>query len=151
VHLGVIDQLVRPKFSILWEQEIGAHQEDTELVPIILDLASSVREAYQPFAEAAASYQASDTLVTKVLLGTLGCLPACDKYFIDGFKYAGFKYSQLNGKFVERVLWFCQEHLRDLRQEQARIKRVGGLHYPLMKLVDMYFWQTGVGLSGGAT
>ena len=60
----------------------------------------------RPFAPQAESRQASDTLVTKVILGTFGCLPACDRYFIDGWKSEGFKYSYLNSKFVDRVLIF---------------------------------------------
>jgi hypothetical protein len=27
--------------------------------------------------------------------------------------------------------------------QQAKIESSGGIYYPLMKLADMYFWQTG--------
>jgi hypothetical protein len=143
VHLGVIDQLLAPQFSVLWKLEFGAGDNDSKLVPIILEAIDAVREAYRPFAPMAESRQASDTLVTKIILGTFGCLPACDRYFIDGFKSANFRYSYLNAKFVERVLHFCRDNLRELHEEQARIERTGGMWYPLMKLVDMYFWQIG--------
>lgn len=143
VHRGVIDRLVSTQFSRLWEAEFGSGDNDAKLVPTICEAIRAVREGYRPFAPVAESRQASDTLVTKVILGTLGCLPACDRYFVDGFKTATFKYSYLNAKFVERVLQFCRENLRELREEQVRIERTGGIHYPLMKLVDMYFWQTG--------
>src|SRR6266851_4448858 len=36
-HLGVIDQLVAPRFSVFWEREFGAGDEDLSLVPIILE------------------------------------------------------------------------------------------------------------------
>jgi len=137
VHLGVIERLVAPRFSVLWEQEFGGGDSDTKLVPIILEAVEAVREAYRPFG------QASDTLVTKVILGTFGCLPACDRYFIDGFKSSNFKYSYVNAKFVERVLHFCRDNLPALQEEQTRIRQAGGIQYPLMKLVDMYFWQIG--------
>ena len=142
-HLGVIDQLIAPRFSSLWEREFGGSDSDTELVPVILEAVDTVREAYRPFAPNAESRQASDTLVTKVILGTFGCLPACDRFFIDGWKINGLKYSYLNTNFVGRVLNFCRENLRSFREEQAAIGSNGGMHYPLMKLVDMYFWQTG--------
>jgi hypothetical protein len=32
--------------------------------------------------------RASDTLVTKVMLGTMGCVPAFDSYFTKGFRSA---------------------------------------------------------------
>jgi hypothetical protein len=148
IHLGVIDQLVAPRFSVLWEQEFGAGDEDLSLVPLILEGIDAVREAYRPFAPTAESRQASDTLVTKIILGTFGCLPACDRFFIDGFKSANFRYSYLNAKFLERILEFCGDNLRELREEQKSIERIGGMRYPLMKLVDMYFWQIGFELDG---
>lgn len=143
VHLGVIDQLAVPQFAPLWNEEFGSGNDDAGLTPVIFKAINSIREAYRPFAPAAESRQASDTLVTKVLLGTFGCLPACDTYFIAGFKAARFRYSYLNGNFVLRVSQFCRDNLPSLRDEQTRIERVSGMHYPLMKLVDMHFWQTG--------
>lgn len=142
-HLGVIDQLVTPQYAVLWNKEFGAGDNDGDLVPIILQVVDAVREAYRPFAPQAESRQASDTLVTKVLLGTLGCLPACDRYFINGFKSANFRYSYLNAEFIGRVLRFCRDHRSELRGEQESIERIGGMRYPFMKLVDMYFWQIG--------
>lgn len=136
VHLGLVDRLADPSFSPLWEKEFGS-EDSSKLAPLILEMIEAVREAYKPFG------QPTDTLVTKVLLGTLGCLPACDRYFLRGIKSAGFKYSYLNPQFVDRVCSFCRDNLADLRKEQARIKSGSGMHYPLMKLVDMYFYEIG--------
>jgi hypothetical protein len=137
VHLEVIKRLVAPRFSVLWEQEFGALDDDSALVPIIQAAIETVRASYEPFGNA------TDTLVTKVILGTFGNLPACDRYFIDGFKSVGLNYSRLNSKFVGRIHCFCRENLRELREEQTEIERAGGIRYPLMKLLDMYFWQSG--------
>jgi hypothetical protein len=143
VHLGVIDLLGAPRFSVLWKREFGASRTDDDLVPTILEVIDGIREAYQPFAPRSDSRQPTDTLITKVILGTFGCLPACDRYFNDGFKREGFSFSRLNRKFIKRVLSFCQENLQNLREEQDAIESSGGMCYPLMKLVDMYFWQIG--------
>ena len=94
VHLGVIEKLTEPTFAVLWEQEFGAGPKDTELLPVVLKAADAVRKAYKPFAPTTDSRQPSDTLVTKVLLGILGCIPACDRYFIGGFKSAGFNFTK---------------------------------------------------------
>jgi hypothetical protein len=137
IHFGVIDVLARPEFTPLWETDFGATKEDACLTPVIMSAVQAVHEAYTPFG------QPTDTLVTKVILGTFGCLPACDRYFISGFKLQGFQYSYLNPRFIERVRLFCLEYLPALRSEQLRIADRTGSHYPLMKLVDMYFWQIG--------
>jgi hypothetical protein len=143
VHLGVVELLSSPRMSILWQQEFGAGPNDSQLLPIILSAADLVRGTYQSFATANESRDASDTLVTKVLLGTLGCIPACDRYFIDGFKAAGFRYSYLNAKFVTRLSQIAARNLLGLRTAQSGIASATGVRYPLMKLLDMYFWQLG--------
>ena len=71
VHLGVVDCLATPRFAPLWVKDVGAETGDTALVPIILAAVDAIRDAYRPFGEL------TDTLVTKVILGTFGCLPAC--------------------------------------------------------------------------
>jgi hypothetical protein len=57
-------------------------------------------------------------------------------------------YSSLNVAFVKKLLAFSLEHLAELRGEQATILNHSGAHYPLMKLVDMYFWQLGFEVVG---
>ena len=142
VHRGVIDLIGDPRFTALWGADFGASKTDGQFVPTIRKLIDGVRHAYKPFAPAG-SAQPTDTLITKVILGTFGCLPACDRYFRDGFKSEGFNYSSVNKRFVECVLGYCRAHLADLQREQASIEESSGIRYPLMKLVDMYFWQIG--------
>ena len=143
VHRDVIDLVADARFDALWGMDFGAGEADGQLMPLVGELIAGIRQAYKPFVSATGSAQPTDTLITKVILVTFGCLPACDRYFIDGFKSEGLKYSYLNDKFVERILGFCHEHLPELQKEQVGIEQSGGLHYPLMKLVDMYFWQLG--------
>ncbi|HYN10601.1 MAG TPA: hypothetical protein VES67_24670 [Vicinamibacterales bacterium] len=137
VHTGVVERLASPQFAELWDKEVGSDASDVRLVPLILAAVAAIKEAYAPFGGA------RDTLVTKVLLGTMACLPACDRFFIDGFKKSGNRYSSVNERFVQRILRFCSDCGTELRGEQSRIEADGGIHYPLMKLADMYFWQIG--------
>ncbi len=133
VHLRAVDCLAELRYRPLWDREFGSADDDSGFVPEIVSVIEAVREAYRPYGKP------TDTLVTKVLLGTLGCLPACDRLFRDGFKSRG----RVNERFIKRVLRFCRENFVELKNEQARIEKSGGVYYPLMKLVDMYFWQIG--------
>lgn len=144
-HSGVIEKILQRQFNPLWAREFGASDNDADLIPIIVDAIEGVRNAYKPIAE---SRHASDTLVTKVMLGTFGCVPACDRYFISGFKDSGYSYSSLNTKFLALLLEFTRENRGELFEEQRAIELIGGMKYPLMKLVDMYFWQIGAGATG---
>lgn len=126
VHRGVIDLIAEKRFDDLWDADFGARETD-QFIPRVHELIKAVRQAYKAFAPATGSTQPTDTLVTKVILGTFGCLPACDRYFIDGFKREGFKYSYLNLNLVERILGFCRDHLSEFQQEQASIEQRGGV------------------------
>lgn len=119
VQLGAVDCLLQSKFSALWDQEFGASANDTQLIPVILEACEELRAAYRPFGKA------TDTLVTKVLLGTIGCFPALDRYFNDGYKsHSGSSVpNPLNSAFIEGVLRFCQENLSDFRLNSQESNR----------------------------
>ena len=139
-HIPAIHALASPQFSNLWQCDVGTHDDHVELAATIMALVESVRAAYERFGKP------TDTLATKVLLGTVGCLPACDRFFIQGFRAQGYRYSSLNGRFVDRILRFCIGNRPELAKLQSMIIRRGGPRYPLMKLVDMHFWQIGFDL-----
>lgn len=90
---------------------------------------------------------ASDTLVTKILLGTLGCIPAFDRFFKDGLKIWNSANpnkkitptSTVNANNFESLCDFCK-NLNDLKYKMHNNENIP---YPPMKLVDMYFWQIG--------
>lgn len=145
--LGCSPSLVEP----LRKDEFGTDAEDANLVPLVRDAAVAIREAYQPYALEFKSPPASDTLVTKVLLGTLGCFPACDRYFISGFRRHGFEFSELNSELITTVVRFCGENAGELRRARDDVKGEVGVRYPLMKIVDMCFWKTGEVESGRST
>jgi hypothetical protein len=79
VHVGVVEGLAAPEFARLWVTEVGT-DTDPQIVDAILAAVSAIMEAYTP------SGTATDTLATKVLLGTLACLPAVDRFFVEGFQ-----------------------------------------------------------------
>jgi len=85
------------------------------------------------------------TLVTKILLGTMACVPAYDQYFINGLRLSGLPYSGLKQSNFGKLLSFVQKpgNLAQFEEAQMHIQKVGGKSYPIMKLVDMYFWELG--------
>lgn len=144
IHIGVVDRTFDSKYSKLWSQDFGASSADTSLVPLIFDLCHDIKSVYQPFADAL-GHNVTDTLLTKVVLGTIGCFPAWDTFFHEGLRQAsGFgPPSRLTTGFIGDVLRFCLDHLADFQAEQNRIEGES-MRYPLMKLVDMYFHQIGL-------
>ena len=143
VHRDAVAVLREARFGELWAQDFDFGSSDAHAIykRTILDAAKAVHAAYAAHAPRNAS-QVTATLVTKVILGVLGCLPACDQYFVHGFRQC-FGYSCVNSHFVDRVFRFCSKNRRALQREQRRIQDDFSAHYPLMKVVDMYFWQIG--------
>ena len=140
VHRVVVDQLIAPQFDSLWKPEFGENEEDLKLCAAILEAAAAIREAYMPFAKDVGASGVTDTLVTKVLLGTFGCLPAFDTYFYEGWKIIeGYPLPCLRLTFVETTFDFCRRNLTAFKKEQTHIRHERTVPYPLMKLVDMYF------------
>ncbi|MDR0833087.1 MAG: hypothetical protein LBN93_02720 [Candidatus Symbiothrix sp.] len=87
---------------------------------------------------------ATDTLITKIILGTLGITPAYDRYFKDGVKRKGQDIPQSFSKssFAE-LIQYTLDQKENITSIQKEIKQKYGVEYPIMKIVDMYFWQTG--------
>ena len=48
----------------------------------------------------------TDTLATKIILGTLGCTPAYDRYFIDGIRKKDLSYSGINSTNLKSLSQF---------------------------------------------
>ncbi|WP_417332580.1 hypothetical protein [Halarcobacter sp.] len=81
----------------------------------------------------------SDTLITKIILGIYGCIPAYDRYFILGLKETKreyYKYSEKSFDELEEFYILNKNEFDKFNKEQT-------LEYPKMKLLDMYFWKIG--------
>lgn len=152
VHEPVIEVLASPKFSELWQRDIGSDDEDIALAGTIKEVVDQVDAAYRKidieYKEITGKnpQDSMDTVVTKVLLGTVGCLPARDSLFEQGFKHAKpwpYTNGSRNCRFVKNTLNFCIDNRQQLAKLQSEIVDLWGRPYPLMKLVDMHFWQIG--------
>lgn len=117
----------------------GCENVSEKNMPDILSLYKKIAEFY-----AVKKVSATVTLVTKVMLGTLGCVPAYDNYVTKGLKK-----KSIVGSFGERSLRgvqaFYAENKPEFQAAQKKIKKNCGVEYPPMKLVDMFFFQHGGG------
>jgi hypothetical protein len=84
----------------------------------------------------------SDTLVTKVLLGTLGCTVAYDTYVKKGLKHHGLT-QKVGIKSFEELKTFANDNKAAIGKI---LSRLDGVSYPPMKIIDMYFFEEGFAL-----
>ena len=85
----------------------------------------------------------TDTLLSKVMLGTIGCVPAYDRYFIDGLKEMKMQHIKFDTASLLEIFKFIETNKAEFIAAQKLILAKTKIHYPLMKIVDMYFWQIG--------
>ena len=85
----------------------------------------------------------SDTLITKILLGTTGQVPAYDTNAKKAMKACGICMS-FGKRGIKQIYNFAYENKYAIKHVRKIIKRELGVKYPPMKIVDMYLWQRGL-------
>jgi hypothetical protein len=148
IHKPAIAKLLEEKFKPLWNLRFDDASNDQTTADLIVSLSHDLKTTYQKKittvnGKPRAKFQPSEILVTKILLGTVGCTPACDRFFIDGFRSTSLGYSRFGPRFLGKVFQFCRTHKVALLKIQDKIYSKSGTRYPMMKLVDMYFWELG--------
>ena len=85
----------------------------------------------------------TDTLVTKIVLGTLGCTPAYDRYFVEGLKEEKINLLKPSFDGIKELVLFYKRNLNEFNSACSKIDSNYKIIYPPMKILDMYFWQIG--------
>jgi len=140
-------EVVKRILSMQHLRHIDFSKECDAEIDKIFELSSWIRDWYQKNINnvngEAKTVNVTDTLVTKILLGTLGCIPAYDRFFIDGLRKKELSHSKLSKNNFLSVVGFYKGNKDAFSYVQESIMRRSGICYPAMKLVDMYFWQIG--------
>lgn len=121
--------------ALLFEKETG----------IYCRLEDYYKRAHSAFAADKEIEYESDTLLTKILLGVYGCIPAYDRFFKRGLSMFG---RQQWLKNDGNALFKKPKSLGELLQEGALRKELEEYYsahpeYTFMKVVDMYFFSLG--------
>ena len=148
VHKPVIKILLEDKYNSLWGIEINQYK-NIENQEKLKDLVSRIKEVYNEIRlsvkESIPKNELSDTLVTKVLMGTLGCVPAYDRYFISGVRNEKAASGNFNIRSILELVEFYNKYYDDFEQARKQMM-VCGMEYPQMKILDSCFWQVGFDL-----
>lgn len=141
VHIPVVMVIQEQKYDPLYGISAEDLCEEYNL-NLLNDIAARIRDCYakeQPLVDRTTN-NATDTLVTKILLGTLGCVPAFDRYYVDSVKKNHISKGVFNKNSVRSVAGFYCDNLGVFENLRYEISKCG-IEYPPMKLMDMCFWQ----------
>lgn len=140
IHKTAVCEILKSEYDVLRGIELQCFSN--EKIDILFGLKNRLNEIYQPIKQSidtrSNDRDITDTLITKILLGTLGCIPAYDRFFIIGIRQvASLPYSTINKEnFTELLVW-CKKNQDEIQKVSEKIK------YPPMKIADMYFWSMG--------
>lgn len=147
VHEYAVDVLMSSKYDQLWTDKL--EESYIEHIDSIIELKQEIIKSYADNINIVKGKEkdinVTDTLVSKILLGVLGCVPAYDRYFIEGLKYHGFRYTNFSKDSLLELSEFYNRYRLEFNKLQE-VTEVNGLRYSPMKLIDMYFWQVGYSL-----
>lgn len=145
VHQPVVEELLKPTYDGLVGlgcrelQNPSVQQRLEELNEFLLSYYGEVRkEVKGPHLQ----QPISDTLLTKVLLGTLGCVPAYDRFFCKGVRYLQVAKGSYGVQSLMELASFYEKYQRQFEALSQNMV-ISGYPYPPMKVLDMGFWQIG--------
>lgn len=145
VHIPVVEELLKQKYNKLLGCEYTV-LEDKVMQDTLEGLRKCMEDHYNEIRKSvkeSVEKNTSQTLITKILMGTLGCAPAYDEYFRRGIIDQKVSTGNFNIKSLLRLVEFYKDNHEKLEETRQNFK-VDNIPYPQMKLLDMGFWQIGL-------
>ena len=141
----IVEKILKPEYDCLFGVDCVDLRE-LEVQARLTEVNERIAAHFEPIRDEVAGREVvspvSPVLITKILMGTLGCVPAYDRFFQDGVATYKVTTREYSLESVRKLAKFYEAH--NDRLEEARLgMRVGDLIYPQMKLLDMGFWQVG--------
>lgn len=143
VHMSVVKLLLDPKWDELWDIDAEKLVLPQYAEKIVLLCAES-KAAYTETCGGIPT----ETLLSKILLGTLGCVPAYDRYFKKALSVTKAATQQCSAK---SLVMLGNLYLKYNEQFEALRKycSTDSVEYPAAKIIDMCFFEYGLQLEGG--
>lgn len=129
--IDVVKIICELKYAFLLDIDIYAGIFNKyKYIDAVLELKENIEKALAPYGNV------TDTLISKILLGTLACVPAYDTNLKKALKDLGYKAS-FDRKGLEDLLRFADYYKEDI---QDAMNETG---YPAIKIIDIALWEYG--------
>ena len=128
--------LKEEKYKKLHNPEIAVIEEN---IDEITGLYNRIDKALRPYHKGYEEKAVSPILVTKILLGALGCSVAYDTNVTVALKESEIAEPEFCKESLLSLCDFYKSH-PEFESERKEIKRIYGIDYPPMKILDMAFW-----------
>lgn len=148
----IVEEVLKPEYDCLFGLAC-ADLRESEVQATLTNVYDCIAHHFHPIRKEVAGREVatpvSPVLITKILMGTLGCVPAYDRFFQDGVATYKVTTQEYSLESVRKLAKFYEAH-NDRLEEARRGMRTEDLTYPQMKLLDMGFWQVGFEKDAGS-
>ena len=152
VHTPIVEKILKPEYDCLFGLAC-ADARNSDVWAQVKKLSDDIDDYFHPIRKEIRGREVasavSPVLITKILMGTLGCVPAYDTFFGVGAEYFGLEKNFSREKSLDELADFYEAH-NDRLEEARHGMRTEDLTYPQMKLLDMGFWQIGFEKDAGS-
>ena len=150
-HKPAVRYMLEERYCLLWDyqpQEKNINEATNLLFSedeAELGIYHKIKDSYNLIEDD--SDTPTDTLITKILMGTYGCVPAYDRFLKSGIAAHTNCYGRyINGirltQSINRNTFQALAHLA-INHSNEFVNNAVDFYYPPMKCIDMYFWEIG--------
>jgi hypothetical protein len=151
IHVEAIKILLKSDYRCLYSLSPNEYTDITynEFDRVVSELSAYYSGIKGKFHNKEKHIGATDTLISKILIATLGCTSAFDRYVKAGMILCKIPYSGLNSKTIKTLKKVCADNQDTLDSLMNKIKQDNDFgFYPIMKLLDSYFFELGLRADG---
>jgi hypothetical protein len=127
----------------IWDIDVCNYSNDN--INKIVEIYSGIKNLLIP------DNKSDLTLVTKVMLGVFGVVPAFDNYFGNTFRgiFSDCRFRRINKKSLSSIKTFYEHNSSEIDRFQIPVKSFSedketNLYYPKSKIIDMYGFAKGI-------
>lgn len=143
IFVSVVEEILKPDYKDLWEPNFSAKlSKSTKPIDENNDLYKSIEKlfgAVNKILKKNSGKNITETLKTKIILGTIGCFPALDTY-VNKTRDDDLFDECINKPIIISMLNFAIDHKNEINSLKIFDKN---FDYPLMKMYDIYLFEFG--------
>ncbi|PKL04737.1 MAG: hypothetical protein CVV54_04445 [Synergistetes bacterium HGW-Synergistetes-1] len=132
IHKFAVETILKPEYDELWLIDYNNEKTDNHIINLIFNASQEIKACYRP-------NNPTETLLTKIMMGTFGCILGYDTRIKKKLEKLGLTKS-FNKESIKELFTLYRYNKLLLNTKKNR-NNSSVIEYPPMKLIDMCFWQ----------